>query len=264
MTAAPAAVSDASVTVPERALFIHVMKTGGSTLIWHLRENLAADEVYPRPGIDLAEDGTKPMTFRHHRLDYLGALPEERRRLIRVYAGHFPYVAREIIGGELITMTILRDPVARTISLLRQWCRNRPQLALSLEGAYELPQVYGPLIHNHQTKVFSITADDGPAGSLRLMDMDDSRLELAKESLDQVDIVGLTERYDGFLDLVTERFGWRVKRGVRANVAPVEDLLTASPSLRHRIAEDNALDMDLYAHARELVEARERRRSMHT
>lgn len=59
-------------------------------------------------------------------MSYLAVLPDERRRRIRVYTGHFPYAAREILGGDIVTVTILRDPVKRTISLLRQFRRKAP------------------------------------------------------------------------------------------------------------------------------------------
>jgi hypothetical protein len=243
-------------TDAERVLFIHVMKTGGTTLLWHLRNQFERDEVYPQAGVDFVHDPSKPTTFRHLTLGYLAAMPEERRRRIRVYAAHFPYLAREVLGGDLATLTILREPVDRTISLLRQWVRNRPQLGLTLEAAYELPQVYERLLHNHQTKVFSMAAADAPSAYVTEIDVDDARLALAKENLASVDVVGLTERYDDFLDLVQERFGWNVKRGVRANAAPDDTAGPGSDALRRRIAEDNAIDLEFYEYAKDLIAAR--------
>jgi hypothetical protein len=243
---------------PRRVFYIHVMKTGGTTLLAHIRENLPADEVYPDPDVDIAHDSSRPVMLRHLTLSYLRTIPEERRQRIRVYAGHFPYVARELLGEGLTTLTILRDPVERTISLLRQWCRNRPNLALSFEDAYELPEVFDRLVHNHQTKVFSMTTEDDPTGYMQVVDVDRERLALAKENLASVDIVGLTERYDDFLDLVTARFGWQVRREARMNAAPPDDVLPVSLALRQRIAEDNAIDLELYEHATQLVDERQR------
>jgi hypothetical protein len=243
---------------PPRILYIHVMKTGGTTLMQHLRENIPPDELYPHPDEDMGFDTTRPVTVRHLRLDYLRKLPEERQRRLRVYAGHFPYVAAEVLGGPLITLTILRNPIDRTISLLQQWSRNRPEAGLSLEQVYDLPEVFERLLHNHQTKIFSMTAEDDPTGYMQRIEVDAGRLELAKQNLAQVDIVGLTERYEDFLDLVVDRFGWEINRGVRVNVAPPESELPAGDDLRRRIAEDNAIDVELYEHALEIVAARER------
>lgn len=252
---------DALAGAPQRVLFIHVMKTGGTTLLSHLPKVFEPDEIYPQRGVDFVPDPTKRTTFRHLTLRYLAALPEDRRRRIRAYAAHFPYLVRDVLGEDVATMTILRDPIDRTISLLRQWCRNRPEAALSLEDAYELPQVFGRLIHNHQTKVFSMTADDAPKAYVELLDVDASRLALAKENLAKVDVVGLTERYEDFLDLVEERFGWSIRRDLRANAAP-EDEQLVSDSLRRRITEDNAFDVEFYEYARQIVDARALDRQM--
>jgi hypothetical protein len=247
---------------PPRILYIHVMKTGGTTLMQHLRENIPPDELYPHPDEDMGFDTVRSVTLRHLRLDYLRKLPEERRRRLRVYAGHLPYVAAEILDGPLITLTILRDPVDRTISMLQQWSRNRPEANLSLEQVYALPEVFERLLHNHQTKIFSMTTDDDPTGYMQMIEVDAGRLALAKQNLAKVDIVGLTERYDDFLDLVVDRFGWEINRGVRANVAPPESELPASDELRRRIAEDNAIDMELYEHAVQIVAERERQQPL--
>jgi hypothetical protein len=237
-------------------LFIHVMKTGGTTLLQHLRTNMAADELYPNAELDIVIETSRKFTLRHLTLGYLRNLPDERRERIRVYAGHFPYIVTDAFDPPATTLTLLREPVARTVSLLRQWSRNRPEQSLSLEDVYELPGVFERLLHNHQTKVFSLTAEDDPVGYLQTIDVDESRLEVAKANLAKVDLIGLTERYDDFLDLVVDRFGWRVDREVRANVSPADTELPASDALRRRIAEDNAIDVELYEYAARLVAAR--------
>jgi hypothetical protein len=179
--------------------------------------------------------------------------------------GHFPFVVCEVLGGGFDTVTLLRDPIDRTVSLLRQLQRG-PLVgppdeahalgALSLEQVYEQPEVFERLVHNHQTKIFSMTLDDEPQGYLQLIDVDASRLAVAKANLATIDVVGLTERYDDFLGTVAERFGWRVKRDARLNASPGDDGPPVSTWLRRRIAEDNAIDVELYEHARELVAAR--------
>jgi len=237
-------------------LFIHVMKTGGTTLLQHLLNNIPADELFPNGELDLVIESSRRFSMRHLTLRYLRNLPEARRRKIRVYAGHFPYIAVDAFDPPATTLTLLREPVDRTVSLLRQWSRNRPEQSLSLEDVYELPEVFERLLHNHQTKVFSMTAEDEPLGYLQMIDVDAARLASAKANLAKIDVVGLTERYDDFLDLVVARFGWDVKREVRANASPRATELPASDALRARIAEDNAIDLELYDYARRLVDAR--------
>ena len=57
-----------------------------------------------------------------------------------------------------------------------------PRLATrqALEEYYEQPDVFERLVHNHQTKIFSMTLDDDPTGYLQVIDVDAERLERAK------------------------------------------------------------------------------------
>lgn len=258
---------------PPPVLFVHVMKTGGTTLFRHLRANYPLDELYPYRKLDIQYNGDKVDVQHHLSMSYLASLSEERRRHIRVYTGHFPYMAREILGGDLVTATILRDPVERTISLLRQfrrrvpWARDPDQplpkwASFTLEEVYAHPRVHEPLVLNHQTKIFSMRASDQPDSYMDVIHVDEARLALAKENLANVDIVGLTERYDDFLDQVEARFGWAVEREAVANATPADDDAPISDELRRQIIEDNAIDLELYEYAKQLVEGRRARRAV--
>ena len=249
--------------------FIHVMKTGGTTVFRNLRENYPLQELYPYKDLDIQFDGLR-LDIRHHlSVSYLLSLSPERRSQIKVYTGHFPFVATELMGADHTTMTILRDPIDRTVSLLRQFRRKAPWMddsyreppmaTRTLEEVYEHPLIFGPLIRNHQTKIFSMRESDNPESYMDLLDVDEARLELAKHNLDKVDIVGLTERYDDLLDELEERFGWVVDREARANPTPRSEVQEVDPSLLERIAEDNAIDIEFYRYAQE-VQARRTRR----
>ena len=256
-----------------RYFFIHVMKTAGRTLMRHFRGNLDLDEIYPYGKLDIRYDGDV-VDIRHNlEVARLLDLPEERVRRIRVYTGHYPYVVSELMVGEFIRLTILRDPVERTISLMRQFRRkdswadpnlrhSAPMEGLTLEQVYESPVVYEPLILNHQTKIFSMTADDRFETYMDVIHVDDKRLAMAKENLAKVDFIGLTEQYDEFLDELATSTGWEILRQLRKNETPPEEIGPVSESLRRRIAADNAIDIEFYEYAKELVESRRRRRSV--
>ena len=184
----PDATPPAATDVPQpRYFFIHVMKTGGRTLQRHFRGNFELDEIYPYGKLDIRYDGDQ-VDIRHHlRVVPAATCPQKRVRRIRVYSGHFPYVASELLGGDFTRLTVLRDPVERTISLLRQFRRKdpwadpeppaqRPMEGLTLEQVYENPFVFEPLVHNHQTKIFSMTADDPLDTYMDVIHVDDKRL----------------------------------------------------------------------------------------
>ncbi len=254
--------SDTDGSSSRRYFFIHVMKTGGTALVTNVSKNFTVDEVYPHPVLDLADFSSDNVRFRAVTIDYLCSLSEERRKAIRLYATHFPFIACELLGGGFRTMTILRDPVDRTVSLLRQFQRHDASTPgndhagdIALEEIYEQPHVYEPLVHNHQTKIFSMTVADHPKGYMQTIDVDAARLADAKRNLETVDVVGLTERHADFVADVAERFGWRLKREVRANAAPGESP-EVGESFRRKIASDNAIDIEFYEFARHLVAAR--------
>jgi hypothetical protein len=245
---------------PRQVFVVHVMKTGGTTVFRYLRENFPLEQLYPHRKEDIRLEGEAVDLEHHLSVPYLLGLSPDRHRRIRVYTGHFPFVVTELLERDVLTVTLLRDPVERTISLLRQLTRatpwltpdERPPLALPLEEVYEHEAVFEPLIHDHQTKVFSMTAADAPQSYRDVVPMDQARLDLAMRNLEQVSVLGVTERYVEFTTRLEARTGWYVKPGLRKNVAPDEGP-PVSASLRRRIAQDNQLDVELHAYATELV-----------
>ena len=111
-------------------------------------------------------------------------------------------------------MTVLRDPVERTISMLRELGRtdswtdpNSTQPAamagLTIEQVYEDPKVFEPLILNHQTKIFAMNPSDRLGTYMDVVPIDDQRLDAAKANLAKVDLIGVTENYGAFLHELT-------------------------------------------------------------
>lgn len=243
-------------------LFVHVMKSGGTTVVRNLRETYRLDQIYPSGALDLQHGADGSLDIEHHlSVPYLLSLPPERRRTIRVYIGHFPYVVRELLGMELRAGTVLRDPVERTLSMLHQLRRAqpwegvgpRPGASRSLEALYEDPAVFGPLLLNHQTKVLSMTPADQPHSYLDEIHVDGARLARAKAALEEMDVVGTTEEFPAFLADTEARFGWRVVKGARKNATPEEERVPVDLAFRRRIARDNEIDVELHRHATELV-----------
>ena len=224
------------------------MKTAGGTLRRQILANFERVEVYPLRRLD------PDMRRANYRLDYLTALSAERRAQIRVFTGHFPFVAVELLGMELTTITILRDPVDRTLSYLRHCKQHHEQHRdLSLEEIYEDPFFHPSFIKNHQAKLFAFTADDEPESYMDALDVDSRRLALAKENLERVDVVGTQERFGALLSELEQRFAWRVARVEDKHVNPGSDV---AASFRRRIADDNQADMEFFEHAMRLCERR--------
>jgi hypothetical protein len=229
--------------------FVHMMKTGGATLRQHIYANFQDGEVYPVPRSDDMN--------RAWLVDYLLSLPPERRAATRVYTGHFPFVVSQLLGIDVVTLTIVRDPVERTISYLKHCKRYHQQhRELSLEHIYRDHFHFECFIHNHQAKIFSMTTDDRLESYMDVIDVDPRRLEIAKDNLEKVDVLGIHERYADFLDVLRERFGWRFGQIRNRRVGREQWEIPAA--LRQRIAHDNAADVAFYEHAKQLHERRRR------
>ena len=119
-----------------------------------------------------------------------------------------------------------------------------------IEELYEDRTMFEREIHDHQTKVFSMTADDRAGAWVQRIPMDESRLAAAKTALESFDVLGCQERFDDFLARLRDERGWTVATLGSTNVGEPH---RASASFRRRIAEDNRLDMELYEHARSLI-----------
>lgn len=234
----------------ERYFFMHIPKTAGTALDVSLRR-LHRASIYP-----LEANGQ----LESHR-DYLFAYMDVRlledsfRRFadrIRIITGHFPLCIDEILGAPLTTFSLLRDPVERALSLLRRHKeRNRDYHDSPLDEIYEDPYLFHGTIHNYMVKVLSMSPAEVQAGVWTRLRCDEDRLERAAHNLEhKVALFGVQEDFGSFCQQLSWHFGWDL--GDVANVnrsAPVE----ASDQLRQRIARDNALDVELYGFARELL-----------
>jgi hypothetical protein len=246
--------------------FVHVMRTGGSTFRTHLQQVFGARRVYPDTSVDLDLPAVEESThnpFGHPiedqaaldsyiSVDKLRRIPVARRAEIRAYVGHFPFVVTELLDLELTTITLLREPVDRTLSQLRIAKQRRRQFAdASLEEIYEDGFEFPFFIHNHQAKVFSMEVGDRLESVLDVIDVDERRLAVATANLEKVDVLGLQDRYRSFLADIERRFGWTLARQPDRNVS--DGSREVSPAFRRRIEQDNAADVELYQHARRLL-----------
>jgi hypothetical protein len=237
------------VTEPERFFFVHLQKTAGTTLFRRLRHHFGPEAVYPTP-----EQQRDPESILD--VDYLRAAFEREGDRLRVITGHFPLCTTELLGVPFTTMTVLRDPLDRTLSFLRHQKRLDPSLAdVPMDQVYGRPQLLHGLIHNHMVKMLGLTTDLMTHGAATLVEFDDAFLARAEANLAGVDVVGLQGSFDEFCAELVARFGWDLGRPERGNAT---DDLVEEPSERFvaRVLRDNALDIRLYAFAEQLVRDR--------
>jgi hypothetical protein len=157
-------------------------------------------------------------------------------------------------------MSVVREPVERTLSFLRHHRLRRPaDSERSLEELYDEPIRFHGLIHNNMVKMFSLTPEEMVAGDglmTHVKDFGAVRVQRAKDQLESIDVLGIDEDYTGFVDEISRRFGWRLGRVMYANRTARDDV---PRSFRRRIADENAADVELFAFARELHDRRRSR-----
>jgi hypothetical protein len=240
----------------ERYFFVHLHKTGGTTLIHRLPRRFRRHEIYPD-----ASDGAIETAVIS--VDHLLNRWRARRDEIRILTGHFPLCTAELLGFRCTTMTVLREPVERTLSYLRHHRAVTPaDRSKRLEELYEDPFRFDLLIHNHMVKMLSLTVETMTDGALTHVDVDPANLGRAQENLERIDVVGLQEHFALFWDELRLRFGWQLGEPARSNQTKHAPIARA---FRERIARDNELDAELYRYGRTLWLRRrhERTRSTH-
>lgn len=233
----------------ERYFFVHMQKTGGTALRLRLMNHFGERAVYPTKRVDGVDRVTLVLS-----IDYLRERLAARGDEIRVITGHFPLCTTELLGGGFTTLTLLREPVERTLSYLRHHRENEAaDRHKSLEEIYDDPFRFHGFAHNHMTKMLSLEPEEMTDGMLTRVEFDRGRLERAKEALTGIDAIGLQEHYEDFCDELEARFGWHLGEPEMVNNStPVE----VPESLRARVAEDNAFDVELYEFAEKLVAER--------
>jgi hypothetical protein len=232
-----------------RFFFVHVQKTGGTALFKRLKHHFGERAVYPD-----ASDGDVVTVAPQLSVEVLLARWRERGDEIRVVTGHFPFCTTELLGGGFTSLTVLREPVARTLSYLRHHQKLTPtDQDKSLEVIYDDEFRFQTLVHNHMVKMFSLTPHEMTDGTLTPVVFTPAHLDRAKHQLATVDALGLQERFDEYCEHLELRFGWQLGDPLHANrTEPV----AVSESFCARIAEDNSMDVELYDYAQELYNER--------
>ncbi|GJM37164.1 MAG: hypothetical protein DHS20C19_05310 [Acidimicrobiales bacterium] len=220
--------------------FVHIMKTAGMTFNAHIANNFARDAVYP------GEDDTTGVDY--WVINNLRAATARPRPDIRLWHGHFPFFVTEFVP-DAITLAVMREPVARTVSLLNQQrVQNHPDR--TIEELYDDALINQRMVGEHQTRMFAMSNSDGINAWTQPFAVDDAAFELAKQRVGSVDLLGFQEDFDGFLAALHDRWNWRIDRLDDRNTAT--EAIEIDDAFRARIVADNPYDMALYEFARAL------------
>ncbi len=222
----------------EALIFLHIPKTAGTTL------NRIIEWQYSPFAI---------FTMDPHRIrataERFKRLPESRRRRLQVVRGHLFYGIHEFLPQGATYMTMLREPVARLLSSyyfvlrrpLNPLHRKLKKERLRIEDCLRL----FPDRNNTQCRFI--------AGIKDTTISDEGLLEIAKENLTKsFSVVGISERFEESLVLISKTFGWNV--GFYENKKVAKTRPAVEPKLADLIREHNRLDVELYEFGKKLFE----------
>jgi hypothetical protein len=225
------------------AIFLHIGKTAG----WTLRQILYRN-VPPRLVMRVRPPADRPRGFLNDEpLKMFAALPEAERARPRLLVSHMVFGIHASVPRPSAYFTVLRDPVARTISQYRHVLRTERHRLHAAAASGELT------LERYVQSGIALEVDNGQARALAgdvstpFGECTDAVLEAAIANIDaHVVVAGLMERFDETLLLLEDEFAWHNLYYVRTNTAPSGQRLDVSAADRRMIEERNHLDCALY------------------
>lgn len=227
--------------------FDHIPKAGGMSLV-KVFEDIAGKSAVQHV------NGLPASAVCNHSVD------------IPVVSGHFIFTQGESLPAGRFCLTMLREPLDRVLSSY-YFARHDASVALSANAAFAQSLSLEEYI---ESEVCAVRSDVSNAQTNHFYPLGwnggeepegDQKLLGAKLALEQFDLVGIFEDYQGFIDLLCYEQGWPPAIEIpRENVTVWRQKMADLPShLIARMRVLNELDTELYEHARKLFHKHRRR-----
>ncbi|MBQ27452.1 MAG: hypothetical protein CMH81_04840 [Nitrospiraceae bacterium] len=251
--------------------FLHIPKTAGTSLRSVIEEQFSKDHI-------------APFSYMHELADIVKRDKNELANY-SLFAGHLGHTLIALLPQVPRVITMIREPVSRTISRFKNLMRNRVRKSVGHERFLD-PNVtiedflsFPPtrrLITNFQVRNLAIDFDltqtyyddDGKEilpKQAKLLSYtttnmsDDELLEKAKQRLASFEFVGITDRFAESMELLLATFGWTTTMDV-PHLNALRDPALTEETLSHetiaQIESYTSLDSELYRFATALFEQR--------
>jgi hypothetical protein len=234
-------------------IFLHIPKTGGTTLNYILEQHYSREESFATFPSRLHPNGS---------IEGFKSLPDAEKTRIKVLYGHMGFGLHDYFARPAVYVTVLRDPIERVLSQF--YHDQREPLSpfysyiqsgeMDLEG-YARHYALVAEMDNLQTRML--------AGNWNLRGYGECTVDMlatAKRHLRmQFAVVGITERFDEFYLMLCRRLGWPAalyKKHQVTRKRPRQDELDRKTL--ELIRDYNRFDIQLYQYASELFEAQVR------
>lgn len=226
-------------------IFLHLTRTGGSTLRIIIQNQFPADVSFRIKGDFIEESLRSFYNF-----------SQQQRDGVRFFTGHMPFGMHKYFSLPCDYITLLRDPIAKVISEY-QFMSNRVQHPyyqiiknMSLED-HVLSGVNS--VVNYQTRILS---GNWGMPHIHSLPLPSDALGVAKGNLRKYfKVVGVTEKFDEMLLVLRKIFGWKNIYYTKNNVSAKHLLKSEiSQEVLDIINKNNELDLELHAFAKQLLE----------
>jgi hypothetical protein len=216
---------------PEHIIFLHIPKTGGSSLDWVMSKKYKNHTVIKLKPEEILD-------FNYYKL--------ANQNLY--LSGHMGYGihSKSIKDNQVKYITMLRNPVERVISFY-YWASIKSKVEIGLSNFVSQDT---PFRNNTQTKLLSI--DDGV---IKLPKMSESQmLNKAKYTIKhKITCLGLTEYFDESMLLFKKVFNWSSNYYLRIRENSSRPLTSSiDDSTIQLIRDKNYLDIELYNYATQI------------
>ena len=229
----------------ERLIFLHIPKTGGTSLTATFRDSVG------KAGVWQVDAPQLPQSLAHFR-----SAPAAELMAIRVLSGHFPIGLDRYLPGPSFYATILRQPVDRVLSdyYYCQRAESHPLHAAIKAGDLPLERFIETCPNAMTLRLCDFNLERHPTAwreqNLGLEPA--ARFAMAAKNLsERIAVVGLYEALENSLALIAGRMGWPRRPIARRNVTADRPKVSEHPpALLRRIEALNEWDSALYDLAR--------------
>mgnify|MGYP003624323423 CR=1 FL=1 len=240
-------------------LFLHIPKTGGTSLREHIMDNVKAHQII------MPE---RPENIWHLKKYYSHYLNAQDYIYVR---GHFANDWRRFLNDytdQTQCITMLRNPVSRFRSSyqyqIEHWAVDgsyaKEILAQSPHSLSDVIDIFDrdAADKNFKHRAFVYEYNDGMTRRLSgegwnapYRGTTPAMLQNAKDNLrTRFKIIGVTEEYNKFLYLLKQNYGWDLNPSIRKNAAKKKMAVTDQD--RDKINDLNRLDVELHKYAHSL------------
>lgn len=224
--------------------FLHIQKTAGSTFTDILKRQYLGKKSFGFKG-DITSDIKK-----------FEALSENDKEKVVLFTGHAPIVTGVNRADNASTITFLRDPISRVKSFCQHVSEGKssyliddfPPETFSLDvflesGHGELFNLQTKMLVNHGSCASPLLLENMSASEAR---------DVALDNLfNKISHFGIQEYFDESLIVFSLALNWRMPLYASKNKKDTSKLIQFEKHHLKRIAELNAIDMEVYRLAKE-------------